>query len=109
MVPNGDITMDIWKHEMVGVSLTKKEVETVLEDYIFSKYPELKNEKVWSWEDFNIHYDNKMGEDSICCESHFTKHDHEFKTNPEPKQLDIFDTRMKCFSGCSCSNSDICR
>jgi len=100
--------MEIWKHEMVGINLTKKEVENIIESYIFSKHPELANEKVWSWEDFNLKQDYKMKDDAIACQSHFSRIDTSYSQTPEQKQLDIFDT-MKCTYGCSCSNSDICR
>jgi hypothetical protein len=100
--------MEIWKHELVGINLTKKEVEDIVMNHILSKHPELANEKVWSWEDFNLNHDYKMKDDAISCEAHFSKIDSSYPQTPEPKQLDIFDT-MKCSSGCSCSNSDICR
>ena len=47
------------KHEMFTVEITNKELEDLVSQHILSKYPHLKDESVWSWEDFDIKFDYK--------------------------------------------------
>jgi uncharacterized protein YqgQ len=91
------------KHEMFSVEMTNKELEELVNQHIFSKYPHLKDESVWSWEDFDIKFDYKE-QDKVAVFSMWAK-------NTETR---IEDTPAKCGGVCSsCSKVDpfntVCR
>lgn len=51
------------KSEIVDINLTGEEVQNILMDHVFSKYPELMDTVKWSWEDFSLNFNSQKLED----------------------------------------------
>lgn len=95
--------MKAHKHEMFTVEMTNQELEDLVAGYIYSKYPFLKDEKVWSWDDFDISFKYRE-QDKVGVYSYYSKVTDE-TANPE---------KPKCDGGCSgCNKIDpfntVCR
>ena len=56
--------MNALKSEVVDINLNGTEVEAILMDYIYAKYPELKDREQWEWEDFSLNFNSKKLEDN---------------------------------------------
>jgi hypothetical protein len=83
--------MDAIKSEIVDIKLTGEEVQGILMDHVFSKYPELMDNMKWSWEDFSLNFNSQKLEDkalNIVFIRHF-----EYKPETEQLNLPIFETR----------------
>ena len=50
------------KHEMFSVEMTNQELEDLIHAHILAKYPFLKDEDTWSWEDFSIDFNYRERE-----------------------------------------------
>jgi len=87
----GELNMDAIKSEIVDIKLTGEEVQGILMDHVFSKYPELMDNMKWSWEDFSLNFNSQKLEDkalNIVFIRHF-----EYKPETEQLNLPIFETR----------------
>jgi hypothetical protein len=51
------------KSEIVDINLTGEEVQNILMDHVYSKYPELMDSVKWSWEDFSLNFNSQKLED----------------------------------------------
>ncbi len=86
------------KHEMIMIEFTKKDLVDIIEREIFTKYPQLKDEDVWCWEDFFIEKsiaDSSFADSKVAINSTFSRRD-------------ISVDGKKC-CGVKCSSSEICR
>jgi hypothetical protein len=78
--------MNTIKHEMFTVEMTNEELKDLVSQHILSKFPQLRDEKVWSWEDFDIKFDFKQSEsDRVAVFSMWTKVDNDFNEKPKCK------------------------
>ena len=88
----GELKMDALKSEIVDIKLSGDEVQNILMDHVFSKYPELMDSMKWSWEDFSLNFNSQKLEDkalNIVFVRHF-----EYKPETEQLELPIFQTKV---------------
>jgi hypothetical protein len=83
--------MDALKSEIVNINLTGGEVENILMEYIYSKYPELKDRQEWEWEDFALNFNSKKLEDN-ALNTLFIRHSG-YRSQIEQLDLPSFQTR----------------
>ena len=83
--------MNALKSEVVDINLNGTEVETILMDYVYAKYPELKDREKWQWEDFSLNFNSKKLEDN-ALNVIFIRHS-DYQPETEQLNLPIFQTR----------------
>ena len=83
--------MDALKSEIVDINLTGEEVQNILMDHVYSKYPELMNSMKWSWEDFSLSFNSQKLEVK-ALNIVFIRHS-EYQAETEQLNLPIFETR----------------
>jgi hypothetical protein len=87
----GELNMMAVKSEVVNIDFTGEEVQSILMDHVYSKYPELKNSEQWNWEDFSLNFNSKKLEDGALSVI-FIRHSG-YQAETEQLNLPIFQTR----------------
>lgn len=83
--------MDALKSEIVNINLTGEEVQNILMDHIYAKYPDLMDSMKWQWEDFSLSFNSKKLEDN-ALNVIFIRHS-DYQAETEQLNLPIFQTR----------------
>jgi len=84
--------MDAVKSEVVNINLIGEEVQNILMDHIYSKYPELRNSMNWDWENFSLNFNSKKLEDN-ALNVIFIRHSDYSEAN-EQLDLPIFNVKV---------------